>query len=40
MAREDYLAMGGHADSIRTLGQSMDEGGEYPTDARVQPWPR
>jgi 6-hydroxynicotinate reductase len=40
MAREDYLAMGGHEESIRTLNQSIDEGGEYPTGARVQPWPR
>jgi 6-hydroxynicotinate reductase len=39
LPREDYLAMGGHADSIRTLDQSMAEGGEYPTEARVAPWP-
>ena len=24
---------------IRTLDQSMAEGGEYPTAARVEPWP-
>ncbi len=39
LARADYLAMGGHADSIRSLDQAMSEGGEYPTDARVDPWP-
>jgi 6-hydroxynicotinate reductase len=40
MTRDDYLAMGGHAQSIRSLDQSMAEGGEYPTDAKVKPWPR
>jgi hypothetical protein len=35
----DYLAMGGHEDSIRSLEQSMAEGAEYPTAARVEPWP-
>ncbi len=40
MARADYLAMGGHADSIRTLDQSITEGGEYPTEAKVAPWPK
>ncbi|MES2815599.1 MAG: 6-hydroxynicotinate reductase, partial [Pseudomonadota bacterium] len=39
LPRSDYLAMGGHEDSIRTLDQSVAEGGEYPTSARVQPWP-
>jgi hypothetical protein len=38
MARADYLAMGGHADSIRTLDQALAEGAEYPTAARVRPW--
>lgn len=36
---EDYLAMGGHVEAIRTLNQSVAEGGEYPTTARVEPWP-
>jgi hypothetical protein len=40
MTRDDYLAIGGHAESIRSLGQMMAEGGEYPTDARVKPWPQ
>jgi hypothetical protein len=31
--------MGGHEEGIRTLDQSMAEGGEYPTAARVEPWP-
>jgi hypothetical protein len=39
LPRTDYVAMGGHEASIRTLGQSVSEGGEYPTEARVQPWP-
>lgn len=40
MARADYLAMGGHAGMIRDLAQMMAEGGEYPTAAKVTPWPR
>jgi hypothetical protein len=39
MARADYLAMGGHAEMIRTLDETMEQGGEYPTEARVEPWP-
>lgn len=39
LPRADYLAMGGHAEAIRTLDQAMAEGAEYPTDARVEPWP-
>ena len=39
LPRSDYIAMGGHEDAIRTLDQSMAEGGEYPTAARVAPWP-
>ena len=39
LPRDAYLAMGGHADSIRSLDQTMSEGGEYPTAARVAPWP-
>jgi hypothetical protein len=38
LPRAAYLAMGGHEDSIRSLDQSMAEGGEYPTAARVEPW--
>jgi hypothetical protein len=38
LPRADYLAMGGHEDSIRSLEQSMAEGAEYPTAARVEPW--
>jgi hypothetical protein len=39
LSRADYIAMGGHAAAIRTLDRTMAEGGEYPTGARVQPWP-
>jgi hypothetical protein len=39
LAREEYLAMGGHEDSIRTLGEVVAEGGEYPTAARIDQWP-
>ena len=40
LPREAYLAMGGHEEMIRTLDQSMAEGGEYPTEARVEQWPK
>ena len=40
LPRDAYLAMGGHADAIRDLPRTMAEGGEYPTEARVEPWPR
>ena len=40
LSRDAYLAMGGHVDNIRSLQQSVEEGGEYPTAARVEPWPR
>jgi hypothetical protein len=40
LPRDAYLAMGGHEESIRTLDQSVIEGGEYPTKARVEPWPK
>jgi hypothetical protein len=39
LPRAAYLAMGGHEGSIRTLQDSVSEGGEYPTEARVEPWP-
>jgi hypothetical protein len=39
LPRAEYLALGGHAEAIRTLGEVMAEGGEYPTAARVAPWP-
>ncbi|WP_435257008.1 6-hydroxynicotinate reductase [Thioclava sp. FR2] len=35
----DYLAMGGHGDEIRGLDVVRDKGGEYPTSARIEPWP-
>ena len=39
LPRADYEALGGHVASIRTLDQTQAEGGEYPTAARVEPWP-
>jgi hypothetical protein len=39
LPRDAYLAMGGHAGAIRSLDQTMAEGGEYPTAARITPWP-
>ena len=39
LPRADYLALGGHEAAIRTLPEMMAEGGEYPTAARVEPWP-
>ncbi|TAG17596.1 MAG: 6-hydroxynicotinate reductase [Rhodobacterales bacterium] len=39
LPRAAYLAMGGHEDSIRSLEATLDEGGEYPTAAKVLPWP-
>ncbi len=40
LPRADYLAMGGHEAAIRTLDQVMQQGGEYPTAARIEPWPK
>ncbi|MEF3045883.1 6-hydroxynicotinate reductase [Pseudotabrizicola sp. L79] len=40
LPRADYLAMGGHADAVRTLAELRHEGGEYTTAARVEPWPK
>ena len=40
LPRADYIAMGGHEGSIRSLSETMAEGGEYPTEAHLQPWPR
>lgn len=39
LPRADYLAMGGHADAIRSLSEVVSEGGEYATVARVDRWP-
>lgn len=39
MPRADYLALGGHVDAIQSLDQVMQNGGEYPTAARLEPWP-
>lgn len=39
LSRDDYLALGGHDEAIQTLEQVMQNGGEYPVAARVEPWP-
>ena len=39
LPRADYLAMGGHEEAIRDLAAIRAEGGEYPTAARLLPWP-
>lgn len=38
LPRAAYLALGGHAEAIRTLQDIMESGGEYPTAARLEPW--
>ena len=38
LRRDDYLALGGHEDAIKSLDQVMQTGGEYPTAARLEPW--
>lgn len=40
LPRTDYLAMGGHADAIRDLEKTRATGGEYQTQAYLQPPPR
>jgi hypothetical protein len=37
LPRAEYLALGGHESAIRSLGNMMKEGGEYPTGARLFP---
>lgn len=39
VTRANYLAMGGHVEAIKTLDQVMQTGGEYPTAAKLEPWP-
>lgn len=39
MARQDYLALGGHEDAIQTLEQLMQNGGEYTVSAKLEHWP-
>lgn len=38
LPRDAYLALGGHAEAIRSLQDIMENGGEYPTAARLEPW--
>ena len=40
LRRDDYLALGGHEDAIRSLDQVMQNGGEYPVAARLENWPK
>jgi 6-hydroxynicotinate reductase len=37
MARDDYLALGGHAPAIRNLDDILRAGGEYSTAGRRVP---
>ena len=39
LPRATYLALGGHHASIRSLDDILARGGEYPTAARIAPWP-
>jgi hypothetical protein len=40
LPRDAYVAMGGHEGSIKTLDQVVADGGEYPTAARLEGWPK
>ena len=40
LSRNAYVAMGGHEGSIKTLDQVLADGGEYPTAARLEGWPK
>lgn len=40
LRQSDYAALGGHSDEIRGLEDVRSKGGEYPTSARVEPWPK
>ena len=39
LPRGAFLALGGHAGAIKTIAQMMQDGGEYPTTARLFPKP-
>jgi hypothetical protein len=40
LPREAYVAMGGHESNIKTLDQMVSDGGEFPTAARLEGWPK
>jgi len=40
LPRAAYLEMGGHEGSIKSRDQIMADGGEYPTTARLEGWPK
>ena len=37
MRRQDYAALGGHADAVRTLDDILKQGGEYGADHKIMP---
>ena len=39
LPRAEYIAMGGHAEIIRTLDETLASGGEYPTAVKLANWP-
>jgi hypothetical protein len=39
LPRDAYLELGGHEEAIRSLPDVLARGGEYPTAARIAPWP-
>jgi hypothetical protein len=39
LPRAEYIAMGGHAEMIRTLDETLASGGEYPTAVKLENWP-
>jgi hypothetical protein len=39
LPRAEYIAMGGHAEMIRTLDEILASGGEYPTAVKLENWP-
>ncbi len=40
LPRDAYVAMGGHESAIQSLDEIMAKGGEYPTAARLEGWPK
>lgn len=40
LPKDAYLSLGGHEEAIRDLETVRQEGGEYPTQAQIQGWPK
>ena len=40
LLRADYLALGGHSDRVTPLAAILQQGGEYPSEASLQAWPK